>query len=114
MDMALTLIRSVVDGLGNFIGAVFIGIAGATVELYRRIRENSQRLDQLEEETEIENDPTRMERHESRMQSQEDTLNRIERYLVGDKDDPSSEGLLTEVHEIHDTVREQDDSDSKK
>jgi hypothetical protein len=66
-----------------------------------RSRENAEELGTIDD------GPTRLDEHEERMREIEHQTARMERYFMGDPEDPTDEGLLQEVHDIHQTVHEE-------
>lgn len=103
MDMTL-LLTPVIDGVGNLIGEILIGIALGAVELARRIYRNSRRIAQLEEETEIGSDPTRLEKHERAQAENERHIRELKQYFTGDPADPNNPGILQELHDIKEAL----------
>jgi hypothetical protein len=75
-ELFLSLIDALVDGFGNAVGWILIGILAFIADAYRRIRSNAARIDNLD------------------------------RYITGDEDDPETPGLLSEVSETRRDIRE--------
>jgi hypothetical protein len=91
---------AIVDGVGNLVGWALIASAGSIIFLIRQTIRNQRRIDDLEEETEIRQDPTRLEDHERRMSKQRQDIADLKQYFTGDPNDPSNPGLLSEIHDI--------------
>jgi hypothetical protein len=72
----IALIDALIDGLGNAIGWVIIGLMAFLAELYRRFKTLRSDVDDLE------------------------------RYLTGDDDDPDSPGLLAKVEKVDDDLND--------
>lgn len=75
-ELILSVVDALVDGLGNAVGWILIGVMVFLADTYRRILQNAKEIDQL------------------------DT------YLTGDDEDPSQPGLLSEVSETRQDIRE--------
>lgn len=91
--------------LSDLTVAVVLGIAGLITGLYRRQKRILNRISELERELDMSTDgKTRLERHEDRMDEIQNVQERLERYFVGDPDDPADKGLLEEIYEIGETV----------
>jgi len=75
-ELFLSVVDAIVDGFGNAVGWILIGILAFLADTYRRILQNAKEIDQL------------------------DT------YLTGDDEDPSQPGLLSEVSETRQDIRE--------
>jgi hypothetical protein len=92
------LLLWVLGGLGTLISAV----SGLVTKHQRDIT-------RLKEETKLTDDETRLDEHEKRLREQEELAARMERYFVGDKDDPADKGALKEISEIREIVDENHD-----
>ena len=75
-EIFLQVADALIDGLGNAVGWVLIGLLAFIADTYRRIRKNSRRL------------------------------NKLDRYVTGDTDDPDSPGLLQRVDDVGGEVNE--------
>jgi hypothetical protein len=75
-DAVVVVIDAVVDGLGNLIGWVMIGIGAFLLDLYRRFKQLRNDVDDLD------------------------------RYLTGDDADPDSPGLLEKVDCVNQNQKE--------
>lgn len=117
--MSQQMLEPLIDGLGDVIGWVIIAPIAALGEGVRRAWSRLQtlddRVDDLEDnhedirrhlELEGEGQP-RLAQHDDRMRAIERMQARQERYFLGDEDDPTDKGLLKEVDEIHETVRQE-------
>jgi hypothetical protein len=78
-DTITLLVDAVIDGVGNFVGWVIIGIGAFLVELYRRFRQLRRDVDALD------------------------------RYITGDDKDPDSPGLLEKVDCVNQNQQEMRD-----
>ena len=98
------VVDAIVSGVGEFLGWVLIGLGSAILSIaayaVRQTYQNQQRIADLEDETEIRKDPTRLEDHEQRMTEQQRHIMELKEYFTGDPDDPNQPGLLSEIHEI--------------
>jgi len=107
------VVDAIVSGVGEFLGWVLIGLGSAILSIagyaVRQTHRNVQRIADLEDETEIRSDPTRLEDHEQRMTRQQQDIADLKRYFTGDPDDPSQPGLLSEIHEIKNRLEDGDD-----
>jgi hypothetical protein len=83
------LLLWVLGGLGTILSAV----SGL-------VTKNRRDITRLKEETKMDQDDTRLDEHEERLKQQEQLAARMERYFVGDEDDPLDKGALREIHEI--------------
>ena len=110
MDMMpiLAMVGALADGVGDFIGELLAAVAASTAWLVRAVYKNRRRIDALEAETEINEDPTRFERDEERLEHNEDVIEDIKQYFEGDPNDPDNDGLLYEMHEIREAVQDDD------
>ena len=108
--MIMALFDSLIDGLGNLVGWVLIsamGTAAAMVSwVLRQTVRNKRAIDDLEDETEIREDPTRLESHEHRMERQQSDIADLKGYFTGDENDPNNPGLLTEIHDIKENLQD--------
>jgi len=98
--MLMASIDALVDGLGNAVGWVLISILSAGAWLARQTVHNKRDINDLKDETKIAEDPTRLESHEERMERQQNDIAELKGYFVGDDDDPNNPGLLSEIHDI--------------
>ena len=109
--MIMASINALIDGLGNFIGWILASTIGTvatavawvirqTIRNKDGIDENERSISDLEDETEISNNPTRLESHEERMERQQNDIAELKGYFTGDSNDPNNPGLLSEVHDI--------------
>jgi len=107
------VVDAIVSGVGNFLGWVLIGLGSAILSIaayaVRQTYLNQRRIADLEDETEIRKDPTRLEDHEHRMSEQERHIRDLKEYFTGDPDDPSNPGLLSEIHEIKQQLEDKND-----
>ena len=78
-ELFLSLFDAFVDGLGDAFGWIVVAILVFIADTYRRIRSNSDRIE------------------------------RLDRHITGDDDDPSRPGLLKEVHDTRAKVEEMSD-----
>ncbi|AFH21532.1 hypothetical protein OSG_eHP3_00095 [environmental Halophage eHP-3] len=103
----------IAGGLGDFLGWILAtlggGILGVAAYAVRQTYRNQQRINELETETRIGDDPTRLEDHERRMTEQERHIRDLKEYFTGDPNDPSQPGLLSEIHEIKQRLEDSDD-----
>jgi len=91
-----------------FVWAV-LTVGSGIAYLVRQTRKNQRAISELEDETDIQNDPTRLESHEQRMERQQQNISELKEYFVGDPDDPSNPGLLSEIHDIKKGLEKKDD-----
>lgn len=75
-DLFLSVVDALIDGLGNAVGWILIGILAFFVDTYRRIIKNRKNIDDLD------------------------------RYVTGDDDDPDAPGLLEKVDDVGSEVGE--------
>ena len=78
-EIFLQVADALIDGLGNAVGWVLIGLLAFIADTYRRIRKNARRL------------------------------NKLDRYVTGDTDDPDSPGLLQRVDDVGGEVNDMKD-----
>jgi hypothetical protein len=104
----MQLLSLLANAASDFLAWVAAGLAGVFATVGKvvygnrsRSRENAEEIDTLE------GGPSRLDEHEERMAKLEDQNDRLERYFVGDPNDPSDEGVLQEVHDIHEQVHEE-------
>jgi len=107
----IATIDAIVDGLGNAIGWVLITILGGGLWIVRQIISNKRSINDLIDETEIDDDPTRLESHESRMERQQEHIAELKSYFIGDDNDPNNPGLLSEIHDIKQSLNDRDDDE---
>jgi len=100
------MLTAITQALGEFIGWGLIAVAGALVYIFRQTSANERAIAELKEETKIEADPTRLEDHERRMGEQQKAIAELKQYFVGDPDDPSQPGLLSEIHDIKERLED--------
>jgi len=107
------LLEPLIDGLGSVVGWVIIAPAAAVAELcrrgYRQLRGHDRRLKTIEEHLDLEEETPRLERHEQRLSDLHDLAEDQQRALYGNPNDPKDRGMRGEVHDIHETVREDHD-----
>ncbi|AFH22144.1 hypothetical protein OSG_eHP18_00170 [environmental Halophage eHP-18] len=107
------VVDAIVSGVGDFLGWVLIALGGGILSIagyaVKQTYDNQRRISDLEDETKIRNDPTRLEDHEHRMSEQERHIRDLKEYFTGDPDDPSNPGLLSEIHEIKQQLEDRDD-----
>ena len=75
-EILLQVVDALIDGLGNLIGWILVGLVALIFDTYRRIRKNAE------------------------------DINDLERYVTGDDDDPGAPGLLETVDEVGDEVHD--------
>ena len=78
-ELFLSLFDAVVDGLGDAFGWIVVGILAFIADVYRRVRSNTDRIE------------------------------RLDRHITGDDDDPSQPGLLKEVPDTRQKVEQMSD-----
>jgi hypothetical protein len=103
------IVTAVAKAAGELIAVVLVAPVAAVAEASRRLwsrsHANRDRLEAVEDELEIDDDTTRLDRMEQ-MQRQQHLA------LYGDPDDPRDEGMRGEVHQIHGRIEaEHEDSD---
>ena len=76
MSATLAAIEAIIDGVGDALGWLIVGVMVLIGDTYRRIKANADRIENLD------------------------------RHITGDDDDPSQPGLLSEVHETKQRVSE--------
>ena len=76
MSVTLAAIDAIIDGVGDALGWLIVGVMVLIGDTYRRIKANADRIENLD------------------------------RHITGDDDDPSQPGLLSEVHETKQRVSE--------
>ncbi|WP_323192403.1 hypothetical protein [Halostella sp. PRR32] len=96
------LFDALIDGAGNFIGALLVAPVAAAVEAGRRLRkhiktnkdrstENADRLDSVEQT---------VRQHDERLDRTEDVLETHALRLTGDDDDPTNPGALQSINNL--------------
>ena len=79
MSAALAAVEAFIDGVGDALGWLIVAVMLLIADTYRRIKSNTDRIDNLD------------------------------RHITGDDDDPNSPGLLSEVHSTRERVDEMSD-----
>jgi len=103
------IVTAVAKAAGEVIAVVLVAPVAAVAEASRRLwsrsHANRDRLETVEDELEIDDDTTRLDRMEQMQRQQH-------RALYGDPNDPQDEGMRGEVHQIHGRIEaEHEDSD---
>jgi len=103
------IVTAVAKAAGEVIAVVLVAPVAAVAEASRRLwsrsHANRDRLETVEDELEIDDDTTRLDRMEQMQRQQH-------RALYGDPNDPQDEGMRGEVHEIHGRIEaEHEDGD---
>lgn len=103
------IVTTVAKAAGEVIAVILVAPVAAVAEASRRLwsrsHANRDRLESVEDELEIDDDPTRLDRMEQMQRQQH-------RALYGDPNDPQDEGMRGEVHQIHGRIEaEHEDSD---
>lgn len=112
--MIMATLDALFDALGRFAAWAFIGIASGLLQLGRMTLRNKRDIDELKDETRIAEDPTRLEAHERRMEKQRSDIADLKTYFIGDENDPARPGLLSEIHEIKQSLQsESEGSDNE-
>lgn len=92
------IVTAVAKAAGELIAVVLVApvaaVAEASHRLWSRSHANRDRLEAVEDELEIDDDTTRLDRMEQMQRQQH-------RALYGDPNDPQDEGMRGEVHQIH-------------
>ena len=97
-------LNALLDGLANYFGWILSTVtsvlAFGAIRNNRKTNKNERDIQQLKKETKLDEDPTRFESHEERMERQQSDISDLKAYFTGDDDDPGNPGLLSEVHDI--------------
>jgi len=94
MGAALILVFDILESaVSDFLGWVLVSLVGAAVAAGWKFHQLRVRVAQLERELRMNEDPTRLE-------SQEEAIERFARWFEGDPSDPADVGLLEQVHDI--------------
>jgi len=92
------IVTALAKAAGEVIAVVLVAPVAAVAEASRRLwsrsHANRDRLEIVEDELEIDEDTTRLDRMEQMQRQQH-------RALYGDPNDPQDEGMRGEVHQIH-------------
>ena len=100
-----------IDGLGNFIGWLIIGMVAAIVGAGRwMVQSVKGAKDDVEDlEGDVRKLAERQREHKERIESNQERLDEMQRFMVGPEDDPGNVGLLEGVHKLDQKVDELND-----
>lgn len=91
----------IANALAEVLAAAIAIVASATAAGARFVKSNRDRVEDVESELELDEDgPTRLDQHEAQLEEIESRTERIDRYFLGDADDPAQSGILEDIHEI--------------
>jgi len=108
MLMEMLLFNQVVTNiLSDFIVHILISFLGTVLFLARYVHNNRKKIRMLKDELDIDQEKTRLEKSEEEVENVEEmvsdvqrSVHRLERYFVGDEDNPSDDGLIVDVEEM--------------
>jgi len=96
----MPVLNALADWLFEILATVATAVAGFVADMKRVQRGHGKRLGEVESEIQVDQKQTRIDEIEQRQDAYDRMLQRQERYFTGDEEDPSSPGILEEMHEI--------------
>ena len=108
--MNMTLIQ---DTVANFYSEILIMVVFGVVGVVKFIISNRLMIREIKSEAQMEEERNRFEKHEDEIDELRNILDdfvdvaeRLDRHFTGDDNDPTNHGLIVDVHDLKDELRE--------